>query len=182
MADTATHVGAGRRRVDGPAKVTGAARYAAEYTAPDLLHGAVVSGTIARGRIRAIDASRALAVPGVVAVLTHETRPRTAWLNRSHRDEVAPPGAPFRALYDDRIHFSGQPVALVLAEEWEIARHAATLVAVEYAAEAPTTDLELARVDAYVPPKKRGGIAPPPADPCDAPAAFDRAAIRVRNE
>ena len=182
MADTATHVGAGRRRVDGPAKVTGAARYAAEYTAPDLLHGAVVSGTIARGRIRAIDASRALAVPGVVAVLTHETRPRTAWLNRSHRDEVAPPGAPFRALYDDRIHFSGQPVALVLAEEWEIARHAATLVAVEYAAEAPTTDLELARVDAYVPPKKRGGIAPPPADRGDAPAAFDRAAIRVRNE
>ena len=60
MADTATHVGAGRRRVDGPAKVTGAARYAAEYTAPDLVHGAVVSGTIAKGRIKAIDASRAL--------------------------------------------------------------------------------------------------------------------------
>ena len=182
MADTETHVGAGRRRVDGPAKVTGAARSAAEYVAPDLVHGAVVSGTIAKGRIKAIDSSLALAVPGVLAVLTHETRPRTAWLNRSHRDDVAPPGAPFRALYDDRIHFSGQPVALVLAEEWEIARHAATLVAVEYAAEAPTTDLELARVDAYVPPKKRSGIAPPPGDRGDAPAAFDRAAIRVRNE
>lgn len=186
MADTETHdigyVGTPQRRVDGRAKVTGTARYAAEFTAPDLAYGQVVSSTIARGRIVSLHTERALAVPGVLAVLTHENRHRTAWLNRSHRDDVAPPGAPFRALYDAEIAYSGQPVALVVAEDWGIARHAATLVRVEYVTDQPVSDLELARTDAYEPPKKRSGIAPPPAARGDAAGAFDRAPRRVRQD
>ncbi len=173
-------VGSARSRVDGPAKVTGLARYAGEFTGPDLLHGTVVSGTIARGRITGIDTEAAEAVPGVIKVLTHENRPRTAWLDYNYQDAVAPPGSPFRALYDDKIHYSGQPVALVVAEDFETARHAAALVRVSYAAETPATDLTAVGDLAYDPPKKRSGIKPPPKPWGDADAVFDTSAVKLR--
>jgi len=179
---TDTYVGTARSRVDGPAKVTGQAKYAGEFGAPDLAHGYVVSGGIARGRITAIDTSAAEAVPGVLKVLTHENRPRTAWLDYNYQDVVAPPGSPFRALYDDKIHYSGQPVALVVAEDFDTARHAASLVKVAYEAETPTTDLAAQRDLAYDPPKKRSGIKPPPAPWGDAPGAFDAAPIKVSRD
>ena len=115
------HVGSPRNRVDGAAKVTGAAQYAGEFTAPDLAHGYVVSGSVAKGRITSIETAAALAVPGVIEVFTHENRPRTAWFDYNYQDQVAPPGTPFRALYDDTILYSGQPVALVVAETQEAA-------------------------------------------------------------
>ncbi len=65
-------------RVDGPAKVTGQAKYAAEFNVPGLAHGFVVSSTIAKGRIKRIDRTAALAVPGVIAVLAHDSRPDVA--------------------------------------------------------------------------------------------------------
>ena len=103
-----THIGQPRSRVDGPAKVTGTADYAADGVIAGLLHGAVVSSGIARGAITRIHTAAAEAVPGVVAVITHENRPRTAWLSRSYQDQVAPPGTPFRAFYDETVQFSGQ--------------------------------------------------------------------------
>ena len=100
---------------------------------------AVVASTIAKGRIARIDASEALQRAGVLDVLTHENRPRMADNDRPTRTMSAPEqGSPFRPLYDDRIKFSGQPIALVVAEEWEIARFAASLVRVEYAAGSTT--------------------------------------------
>jgi xanthine dehydrogenase YagR molybdenum-binding subunit len=63
-----------------------------------------------------------------------------AGTSHAYRDDVAPEGSPFRPLYDAKIVFSGQPIALVLAEEWEIARFAASLVRVEYETEAHVTD------------------------------------------
>ena len=177
-----TFVGSPRSRVDGPAKVTGLAKYAAEFTAGDLTHGYVVSSAIAKGRITAIDARAAEAVPGVVKVLTHENRDRTAWLDYNYQDAVAPPGSPFRALYDDAILYSGQPVALVVAEDFETARYAATLVRVEYDAETPATDVRQVEGKAYVPPKKRSGIKPPPKPWGDADAAFDKAPIQLRQD
>ena len=176
------HIGLPRSRIDGPAKVTGAATYAGEFTAPTLLHGAVVSSAIARGRITAIDDTAARALPGVVAVITHLNRPRTAWRNAPYRDEVAPPGTPLRALYDDAIHYSGQPIALVVAEDFDTARDAATLLHVKYAAEAPAFDLETERPRAYDPPKKRNGIKPPPAARGDADAALDGIPVRIERE
>ena len=121
----APYIGTPTSRVDGHAKVTGAAKYAGEFSAPDLAHGSVVTSTIAKGRIARIDMSAALAVEGVIAVLTHKNRPPMAGNDRAYRDDTAPEsGSPFRPLYDDKIRFSGQPIALVLAEEWEIARFA----------------------------------------------------------
>ena len=80
--------------------------------------------------------ARRLRVEGVLDVLTHENRPKMASTDKGYNDEVARTGSPFRPLFDDKIKFNGQPIALVLAEEWEIARFAATLVQVDYDAEA----------------------------------------------
>ncbi len=175
-----TFVGSPRSRIDGPAKVTGLAKYAGEFAAPDLAYGFVVSSSIAKGRITGIDSAEAEAVPGVLTVLTHENRPRTAWRDKNFQDQVAPPGSPFRALYDDLIVFSGQPVALVVAEDFETARYAASLVRVSYAMEEPGTDLEALRGTAYDPPYKRTGIKPPPEPWGDADTAFGSAPVRVQ--
>jgi len=175
-----TFVGSPRSRIDGPAKVTGLAKYAGEFAAPDLAYGYVVSSAIAKGRIVAIDSGQAEAVPGVLKVITHENRPRTAWRDKNFQDQVAPPGSPFRALYDDLIAFSGQPVALVVAEDFETARYAASLVHVTYAAQEPETDLGALRGTAYEPPYKRQGIKPPPKPWGDADKAFDSAPVRVQ--
>jgi len=128
-------------RVDGPSKVTGQARYAGEFQIPGLLYGSVVNSTIARGRIRSIDTSAAEALPGVVLVLTHFNRPPIASYDDPYEDDDAADGSPFRPLYNDRILYSGQPIALVVAEDLELARYAGSLVQVEYESEAHSTDL-----------------------------------------
>jgi xanthine dehydrogenase YagR molybdenum-binding subunit len=134
-------------RVDGPAKVTGAARYAAEYPVAGLAHGVVVSGRVAHGSIRAIDSAAALAVPGVLAVLTHENRPRIRTVGMFYKDMDAPHGTPFRPLLDATIHYAGQPVALVVADTYEAARHAASLVEVTYDGQAHQTSLAAGMLD-----------------------------------
>jgi xanthine dehydrogenase YagR molybdenum-binding subunit len=135
------HIGTPTSRVDGHAKVTGTAKYAAEFNATGLLHGSVVCATIAKGQIVRIDTSEAQRVGGVIDVLTHENRPPMAGSDRAYRDEVGPAGSPFRPLYDRIIRFNEQPIALVVAEEPEIARFAASLVRVEYDEDAHVTDL-----------------------------------------
>jgi xanthine dehydrogenase YagR molybdenum-binding subunit len=175
---TRSYIGQPQNRVDGRAKVTGAARYAAEYDAPGLAYGVVVSSAIAKGTITALDTSAALEVEGVLQVFTHENVPRLAWLARSYKDGVAPPGTPFRPLHDENIVYSGQPVALVVAETFEAARYAATLVHVEYSIEAHETDLAAVRDKAYEPPKKRSGIPPPSKARGDAAGAYESAAVK----
>ncbi len=170
------YIGTPTSRVDGPAKVTGAAKYAGDAAAPGLAYGAVVTSTIPKGRIAKIDTGAALRVAGVLDVLTHENRPRMARRAAAYKDDVGPEqGSPFRPLYDDTIMFSGQPIALVLAEEWEIARFAASLVRVEYEAEPFVTDLRVERERAVAvdePPKPRG----------NADKAYAAAAIRHEAE
>ncbi|WP_390699272.1 xanthine dehydrogenase family protein molybdopterin-binding subunit [Gemmata massiliana] len=168
-------------RVDGPLKVTGAAKYAAEFRAEGMLYGVVVSAAVARGAIETIDAAAALAVPGVVRVFTHENRPRTAWFDSKWRDEVAPPGSPFRPLYDEHVHYSGQPVALVVADTFEAARYAASLVTVACSAGAHETDLKAARAKAATPPKFRMST-DEPAPRGNADRALKAAAVRVDAE
>jgi xanthine dehydrogenase YagR molybdenum-binding subunit len=147
----APYIGTPTSRIDGHAKVTGTAKYAGEFNVPGLAYGAVVTSTIAKGRIARIDVSEALRVTGVLDVLTHENRPAMAATRAAYKDEVAPEkGAPFRPLYDDKILFSGQPIALVLAEQWEVARFAASLVRVEYKNQAHCTDLFARRNQGFV--------------------------------
>ena len=137
----APYIGSSISRVDGVAKVTGAAKYAAEFNVPGLVYGSVVTSTTAKGRIARIDRSAALRVKGVLDVLTHENRPAMADNDQAYKDDVAPAGSPFRPLYGDRIMFNGQPIALVLAETSEVARFAASLMRAEYETEAHITDV-----------------------------------------
>jgi len=156
----APYIGTAISRVDGRAKVTGAAKYAAEFNVPGLVHACVVDSTIAKGRIAHIDASEALRLDGVLDVLTHQNRPPLARNSRAYHDDVAPDkGSPYRPLYDDKILFNRQPVALVLAEDWETARRAASLVRVTYHEKAHVTDLHGQRDKAFAvdaPAKPRG--------------------------
>jgi xanthine dehydrogenase YagR molybdenum-binding subunit len=156
----APYIGTPTSRVDGFAKVTGAAKYAAEFNVPGLAYGSVVTSTIAKGRIARIDRSAALRVKGVLDVLTHEHRPPMADNDEAYKDEVAPAGSPFRPLYDSRIMFNGQPIALVVAETSEISRFAASLVRVEYETDAHITDVYRRR-EAAIPVN-------PPANPIEA--------------
>src|SRR5262245_21040220 len=132
-------------RVDGRLKVTGTARYAADTPVSGVLHGFIVGSVIGRGRVQAIHADAARKAPGVVAVVTHENMPR-----------LKQPGSDFfrggtlnedrLPLADDRIHYAGQYLSVVVAETPEQARHAASLVKVAYADEqAPLAGLEDAR-------------------------------------
>lgn len=149
-------------RVDGHLKVTGQARYAGEFGEPGLLHGSVVSSTIASGRVVSIDATQALALPGVIAVIDHTNRPRIASYDKDYEDADSAKGSPFRPLYNDRVLYSGQPLALVVADNLELARHAGSLVTIEYEAEAHQTDLISQQGDAHPAPaevpKPRGNF------------------------
>ncbi|HEU4805104.1 MAG TPA: xanthine dehydrogenase family protein molybdopterin-binding subunit, partial [Nitrobacter sp.] len=158
-----SYIGTATSRVDGRDKVTGAARYAGEHGAPDLAHGSVVTSTIAKGRIRRIDTGEAMKIDGVIAILTHENRPPMANNDKAYKDDVAPEqGSPYRPLYDGEIKFNGQPVALVLAEDFETATFAASLVRVEYDEQPHITDIERQRSNAIpldAPAKPRGDAA-----------------------
>ncbi|MBV9462567.1 MAG: xanthine dehydrogenase family protein molybdopterin-binding subunit, partial [Bradyrhizobium sp.] len=82
-------------------------------------------------------------------------------------------------LYSDRIFYSGQPIALIVADSFEAARDAASMVHVEYDAEPHCTELERKRSEAYDPPEKRSGIPPPPEPRGDAEKAFSEAQCKV---
>jgi xanthine dehydrogenase YagR molybdenum-binding subunit len=168
----ASYIGSATSRVDGRAKVTGEAKYAGEFNVPGLVHGYVVESAIPKGRVVGIDTSGALEVDGVIDVLTHRNRPPMADNDDAYKDEVATEkGSPYRPLYDDRILFGGQPLALVLAEDWESARVAASRVRIEYQKEPHVTDLHAQRDMAFAidtPEKPRG----------DAAKAFASAAVR----
>jgi xanthine dehydrogenase YagR molybdenum-binding subunit len=161
-------------RVDGREKVTGAARYAAEFHPTGLAHGVVVSSTIAKGKITQIDTRQARQVPGVLQVFTHENVPGLAWFDLSYKDMAAPSGTPFRPLHSPEIHFSMQPIALVVAETLEQARYGGALVQVSYAAEAPQTDLKAHLDQAYQAdkPMLRGDFA----------AAFGQSEVKLEAE
>ncbi|PZS04749.1 MAG: xanthine dehydrogenase [Pseudonocardiales bacterium] len=123
MTETLTRaVGMPVTRIEGVAKVTGEALYAAEYPLADLAFGSVVQSTIARGRIVAVDVDAALAMPGVLAVLTHENAPR---LGDAGDADIC-------LLQDDAVHYRGEAVALVVATSLEAARSAADVLPISY--------------------------------------------------
>ena len=174
-------IGLPLNRVDGVKKVTGMARYAGEYHPDGMLYGFVVSARITRGRIRSLDDTAARAAPGVVEVITHLNRPDFASSDKAHQDDVAPPGHPFRPLLDAEIHYAAQPIALVVAETFEQARYAASLVTAEYDAQIHNTDLDVALADAFTPFRTRMGYQKPKSRG-DADAAFAAAPITQEYE
>lgn len=130
-------IGAPVDRVDGPLKVTGAAPYPSDFTFPGLTHAVLVQSTIAAGTIRGIDAAKAEATPGVLAVITHENAPALA------EAPVAPlgPPPPF-PLRDNRILHHGQHVAVVVARTREQALEAARLIQIDYDEASPVLSID----------------------------------------
>jgi xanthine dehydrogenase YagR molybdenum-binding subunit len=126
---TATHVGRPLDRIDGRAKVTGAARYAADAPVGDLLYAVIVQSTVARGRIAEIDEAATRAVSGVVEVLTYRNAPKVPAFAFDFTLPIAEQVAP---LQSDEIHYDGQHVALVIAETFEAAREGAALLRITY--------------------------------------------------
>ncbi|MFI6502373.1 xanthine dehydrogenase family protein molybdopterin-binding subunit [Nonomuraea typhae] len=122
-------IGAATGRRDGRDKVTGAARYAAEFQPEGLLHAVLVTSTVPAGVISAVDTAQAEAMPGVRLVLTHRNAARL------YPAPLYPFGAAFQSLLplqDDKVRFSGQAIGVVVADTPEQAADAATRVRVGY--------------------------------------------------
>ncbi|MFB7508239.1 xanthine dehydrogenase family protein molybdopterin-binding subunit [Streptomyces broussonetiae] len=116
-------------RVEGRAKVTGAARYAGEISCPGLAHGWLVVTTIARGRILSVESDPVRAMPGVLAVVHHGNAPR---LNGDYTNLLGRPDPTTVVFQHDRVPYAGWPVALVVAETPEQAREAAEALVIRY--------------------------------------------------
>jgi xanthine dehydrogenase YagR molybdenum-binding subunit len=118
-------------RVDGKLKVTGAAKYSAEFARPRLAYAALIQSTIANGRVTGFDFAAAKAAPGVVDILTRENAPRL----KPYPDDLTKIGAPGESrvpLQDDQVHWVGQHLGVIVAESFEEAMHAASLPQVRY--------------------------------------------------
>lgn len=130
-------------RVDGKAKVTGQAKYSAEYDMPELAYGVLVGSNISKGTIAAIDTKAAERAPGVLGVITHLNIAKPpGYLSADPSKPAAVRG--LKIFDDDIIHFNGQPIALVMADSFERATYAASLVKAQYNKEAFSTDLATA--------------------------------------
>ncbi|PYP63663.1 MAG: acylaldehyde oxidase [Gemmatimonadetes bacterium] len=178
QAKRAPSVGAPMDRVDGRLKVTGGARYAAEYAIPNLVHAVMVTSTVAKGRVRAMNTSVAERALGVIKVLTPFNAPRLPGAPKPgpHAPSAEPgpqsvsgsgasagQGAQGPAargavamrlptlLQDDVVRYNGQPIGLVVADTLEHAREAADLVRVTYDVERPVLDWTKA---AAIPPEQ----------------------------
>ena len=139
-------------RIDGRLKVTGGARYTADIPVEAIVHGAIVYSTIANGRTVSIDTAAAENAPGVLDVLTHKNMPR---MNQQSWSHLRPQGQTYLPLQDDRIHYAGQPLALVIAATLDQANYAGTLIKVAYDARPPVVfDLRTAKEDAVEPPQR----------------------------
>ncbi|MFJ5036682.1 xanthine dehydrogenase family protein molybdopterin-binding subunit [Streptomyces parvulus] len=168
MTATETVLGAPAERREGREKVTGTARYAAEYDSADRAHAWPVPATVARGRVVAVDAAAALALPGVLAVLTHENAPR-----------LGDPDDPVLAvLQSPRVPHRGWFVALVVAETLEAARAGAAAVRVTYETEGADVTLTASHPEAYVPDSANGGF-PAVTEKGDPDGAFASSAARL---
>jgi xanthine dehydrogenase YagR molybdenum-binding subunit len=143
-------------RVDGRLKVTGGARYSAEYNIPGLTYAVFTDSTVTKGAIKSIDTKAAQRAPGVVAVITHLNAPKIPGYETG-RDPSKPPtkGGPLKLFYDEKIWFNGQPVAMVIADTFERATHAAGLVKVQYTKESYQTDTMKAMDKAATPQGER---------------------------
>ena len=124
-------LGAAMPRPDGPLKVSGRARYAAEHAPSDLATGMLVRATIAKGRVTGFDLDAVRALPGVIEVFTGYPMVRNPAQGMAGE-------APVQNLPE--IAYLGQPIAVVVAETFEEARHAAQALRVEYETEEAEVD------------------------------------------
>ncbi|RDJ15466.1 xanthine dehydrogenase family protein molybdopterin-binding subunit [Rhizobium grahamii] len=147
---TTNPIGTARTRVDGPQKVTGGARYAADFNQPGQAYAVIVSSTIGLGTVTDIDSTSAEKMPGVIAVISHRNAERLPYL--PHRAIIDPAsGERLHVLQDDKVRFYGQPVAVVVADSIDHAERAAAELRISYGAQQPLTDPTDQRVERIIP-------------------------------
>jgi xanthine dehydrogenase YagR molybdenum-binding subunit len=163
-------------RIDGPLKVSGRATYAAEHwDVGQPLYGFIVGATIGKGRITAIDTTRAERAPGVRMVMTHRNAPAQGEADPSIRSAYS---RAFPTLSGPEVHHYGEPVALVVAATYEQAGAAASLVEVTYAGEPGRFDFA-ARLDQVYAPKAVNAGLPTDSAVGDFDGAFAGAEVKV---
>lgn len=138
-------IGKAVSRIDGPLKVQGKARFAAEFPYENICYAALAFSTIARGRITDLDIAAAEAAPGVVLVMTYRNAPRMKAPSLMMSSPTAAGASDLPVMQNDEIHWNGQPIAVVLAETQEQADHAASIINAKYAALPAVTVFEEAK-------------------------------------
>jgi xanthine dehydrogenase YagR molybdenum-binding subunit len=165
-------------RVDGPEKVTGAARYTGDIALPRLAHAVIAGATIPSGRVTAIHGD---GVQDVVAVLTHRDLPRIAGEPRLLPSLAGgpAPGESFFPMQDDVVHYAGQPVAIVVADTLERAQHAAAELVIEYEEAPSVTTIEEGRDGAQEAQTLFGGLMPARTERGDVERGLAEADVRI---
>ncbi|TLU92361.1 xanthine dehydrogenase family protein molybdopterin-binding subunit [Dyadobacter sediminis] len=153
-------------RVDGRLKVTGAARYSAEYQLPGLVYAVLVESKIAKGTIKSIDSRAAERAPGVLAVISHVNAIKVPGYQTSNQHPSEPPvnGQPLRAFYDNNVYYNGQPIVAVVASTLEKAQFGASLVKIQYEKEQHKTDFDANMDNAVLPAQAKKNPKSPVAD------------------
>ncbi|MFF9593374.1 xanthine dehydrogenase family protein molybdopterin-binding subunit [Streptomyces sp. NPDC014646] len=170
-------VGSAHARVEGRAKVTGAARYAGEISFADLAHGWLVLSSVARGLVRRVEDAPVLEMPGVLAVLHHGNAPR---VDTDYVGMLGRPNPILGLFQHDRVPFAGWPVALVVAETSEQAREAAEALVVRYDEEPHDVAFDAGRADAYTP--RNNPMMPAETEKGDVEALLGDSAVVVDEE
>jgi CO/xanthine dehydrogenase Mo-binding subunit len=145
-----TGVGMSMPRPDGTLKVTGEFAFSSDLWMADMLWGATLRSPHPRARIRAVDLTGALRLPGVAAVLTHDDVPGQKTFGLEAEDQPV--------LAVDEVRYQGEPVVIVAADHPETARRAAAAIAVEYEVLAPVTDAEAALLPGAAPIHPGGNL------------------------
>lgn len=160
-------------RIDGRLKVTGAAKYAAEFQVPDVVHAVLVQSTIAAGSITGFELQDASGMPGVLAIITPDNAGKLS------RPDKVPQAVAGPLLQNNDILFNGQHVAIVVAERLEQAQAAAAAVRVTYRHGEAATSMDAMLGQAYSPKQFRNGQRSPDSRRGDPDGTFDTAAVHL---
>jgi xanthine dehydrogenase YagR molybdenum-binding subunit len=157
-------------RIDGVAKVTGAARYPSDEQVQNPAYAYLVTSAISRGRITAFRLDNARAVKGVLDILTHEN------IGNDFKSAKGPDGGPTtETLESDRIWHDGQIIAIVVANSYEAAREAANRVEVTYSEEPPSATFDSPGTTSQEHKPQRG----PDPKKGDAASAYASAPVKI---
>jgi xanthine dehydrogenase YagR molybdenum-binding subunit len=160
-------------RIDGHLKVTGAAKYAAEFRVPNTVHAVLVQSTIASGSIMGFDLNEAEAMPGVLTIITPDNAEKLQHPEHVQQAVAGP------LLQNNDILFNGQHVAVVVADSLQQAQAAASAVRVRYVNAEAATSMDALLGQAYPPKHFRNGERPPDSNRGDPDGTFNSGAVKL---
>jgi xanthine dehydrogenase YagR molybdenum-binding subunit len=170
MSTLSAELGKPTTRIDGVAKVTGAARYASDEPVANPAFAYLITSKVARGRILAFDLVEARAVAGVIDIVTHEN------VGGGFDKAIGPDGGPTTTtLEDNQIWHDGQIIGIVVAESYEAAREAANKSKVTYDEDTPSATFDSPGVTSEPHKAEKG----PDPKKGDAEGAYANAPVKI---